>query len=138
MYLYIKYRICIMNNKRKGGLYTGGLYSGVLIFGWKNTLRTWGAYIRGSLHTLTYAFLTSKHKFSKVPMWFLTLSHIHILFALLIKKNPQKIGKQGPNLNIFLWHLKSELKKKNFKISNLKKSVCLQKWRLNLKQKIKP
>ena len=33
LYLYIKYRICVTNNKRKVGLYTGvggglGLYSG--------------------------------------------------------------------------------------------------------------
>ena len=28
LYLYLKYRICVINNKRKGGLYTGGLYSG--------------------------------------------------------------------------------------------------------------
>ena len=42
-----------INNKRKGS-YTwgaGGLYSSGLIFGWKNALLIWGAYIRGSLYT---------------------------------------------------------------------------------------
>ena len=36
------------------GAYTwggGGLYLGGLIFGWKNRLLIWGAYIRGSLYT---------------------------------------------------------------------------------------
>ena len=49
------------------------------------------------------------------------------------------MGIQGTNLYIFLWQLKPEFKKNNFfEILNPKKSVCLKKWRLNLKQKIKP
>ena len=47
------------------------------------------------------------------------------------------MGIQGNNLYIFLWYLKSELKKK-IEILNLKNSVCLEKLRLNLKQKAKP
>ena len=52
---------------------------------------------------------------------------------------PLKVGIQGNNLYIFLWYPKSKFKKIFFfKILDLKKSVCLKKWRLNLKQKIKP
>ena len=49
------------------------------------------------------------------------------------------MGIQRPNLYIFLWHPKSEFKEKMFfEILNPEKSVSLKKWRLNLKQKIKP
>ena len=85
-----------------------------------------------------------------------TLFHIkNINFKILNTKNniityahsfctfnnlpPAKIGIQGTNLYIFLWYPKSKFKKKIFfEILNLKISVCLKKWRLNLKQNIKP
>ena len=41
---------------------------------------------------------------------------------------PPRMGIQGPNLYIFVWHPKSKFwNKKFFKISNLKISVCLKK-----------
>ena len=85
-----------------------------------------------------YPFSNLKTHFLKVPMRLLTKSHIHILFTLLIKKLPYNRYTRT-NLYIFLWYPKSKLKKKkfSFEILNLKKSVCLNKWRLNLKQRIK-
>ena len=43
--IYIKSAVSVINNKRKGA-YTRGP-----IFGWKNALLIWGAYIQGSLYT---------------------------------------------------------------------------------------
>ena len=52
---------------------------------------------------------------------------MHILFALLTKKTPLKMGIQGTKLYIFVWHLKSEFfKKEIFEILNPKKSICLK------------
>ena len=50
-------------------------------------------------------------------MRILTPSHKHICFTLLIETKPLKIGIQGQDLHIFLWHPKiSNLKRKFFEI----------------------
>ena len=48
------------------------------------------------------------------------------LFGIFNQKQPLKMGAQGTNQYIFLWHPKSKLKKK-LEILNLQKFVCLKK-----------
>ena len=76
----MKYRICVINNKRKGGLYSGGktrYQFGGLIFG--------GAYTRGGgggggpyLRNFTVSQLT------KWKSYLTTHISIHIRFAVLL------------------------------------------------------
>ena len=84
-------------------------------------------------------FFTSKHTFfTCINAIFNILIYTHS-FCTFNQRNPLKMGIQGNKLYIFVWYLKSEFFKKSFfGILNLKKSVCLKKWPLNLKQKIKP
>ena len=60
-------------------------------------------------------------------MRFLTWLHIHTLFALLIKKNPLKMGIQGPNLYMFLWYPKSKLFLKSFSRNLKSQKICMPK-----------
>ena len=76
---------------------------------------------------------------SQVTMWFLTSTHIHIFLHFLIKKTPLKIGIQGNNLHIFLWHLNIWIwRKKLFRNLKILKLSMPKKWHLYFKQKIKP
>ena len=61
-----------------------------------------------------YPFSHQKIRFSQVTMRFLTPTHIHIFFTLFNQKTPLKIGIQGNNLYIFLWHLKIWILRKIF------------------------
>ena len=84
-------------------------------------------------------FFIPKHIFfASNNVIFNTNTHTHS-FTLFNKKNPLKIGIQGNNLHIFLWHLKIWiLRKKLFRNFKILKLGMPKKWRLNLKQKIKP
>ena len=73
-----------------------------------------------------YPFSHLKKYFSQVSILKITYSHIQIFFVFLIKKKP-KMGIQGPNLYIFLWHPKSEFfKKRNSEILKFLK-ICMPK-----------
>ena len=86
-----------------------------------------------------YPLFTTKHKFftSKNAIFNIN-THTHF-FTLFNQKTPIKVGIQGENLHIFLWQLKIWILRKIF-FRNLKisKVSMPKKWRLNLKQKIKP
>ena len=70
-------------------------------------------------------------------MRFLIVSHKHIFFTLLIKK-PLKIGIKGNNLHIFLWHIKTQIKKKNIRNLQILKLGTPKKMTLQSQAKIKP
>ena len=82
-------------------------------------------------HSSAYTlFQTEKHIFTK--------SHIHILFAFVIKNPPKNRNTVNQPIHFSMTPKCEFYKKEIFEIFNLKKSVCLKKQRLNLKQKIKP
>ena len=119
---------------RNGNLYS--LRYQVLMFeSWMLAVCFWAIL---DIYLLIPFFKPKKTFFTTTNAIFNIIIYTHP-FCTFNQKKPLKMGIQGPNLYIFLWCLKSEfLKKIFFKILNLRKSVRLKKWLLNLKQKIKP